>query len=58
MEQLKTTHIIVLGDGETWEGLPGAEIWEVTEEAVEELMEGEKAWRLDDSKILSRKEIS
>ena len=57
MEKGQTARIVVLGDNETWDGIPGAEVWEITKEALDALMEGELPKWLDESQVLSRKEI-
>lgn len=33
--------IIVLGDGETWESVGGADVWTITDEAYSRLLQGE-----------------
>ena len=49
--------IIVLADRETWETVMTAEVWEVTDEAYEKLLNGDEPKHLIESDILNTKEI-
>lgn len=48
--------VIVLCDG-TWETVNTAEVWEVTDEAYEKLLNGEEPKHLDESDIINTKEV-
>lgn len=49
--------IIVLADRETWETVMTAEVWTITDEAYDKLLDGDEPKHLTDSDVLDTKEI-
>lgn len=49
--------IIVLADRETWETVMTAEVWTVTEEAYEKLLNGDEPKHLETGDVLDTQEI-
>jgi len=49
--------IIVLEDGETWDIVVGAKVWDITDEAYEKLLNGDEPKHLTAGDVLDTVEI-